>query len=284
MKQIWYHDHCMDGFGSLAAYLTANPDNSDDTKLIPMSYNDSFDLSGVDEVIMLDFSVKADVMAEICKQVSKVLVIDHHKTAKEELGKCDYMGFDNLELIFDMDKSGAVLTWEYFHPGKEVPLILQYIQDRDLWQWKLNNSKDVSAYLKNQGFEDKEWLKDLILCPNGIMKYEIHGLIDEGRIIRDVHRKIYENTCKNAQCTKLDDDLMISVNSPEFQSEIGDYLNKKIIAEKLPQKFVAIWWDSGKDIIYSLRSKGDFDVSEVAKRYGGGGHKNSAGFRVPKMA
>jgi hypothetical protein len=29
---------------------------------------------------------------------------------------------------------------------------------------------------------------------------------------------------------------------------------------------------------YSLRSRGDFDVSAVAKHFGGGGHKNAAGF------
>ena len=31
---------------------------------------------------------------------------------------------------------------------------------------------------------------------------------------------------------------------------------------------------------YSLRSRGDFDVSEIAKKFGGGGHKNAAGFTV----
>jgi len=30
-----------------------------------------------------------------------------------------------------------------------------------------------------------------------------------------------------------------------------------------------------------LRSKGDFDVAAIAQRYGGGGHRNAAGFRLP---
>lgn len=31
----------------------------------------------------------------------------------------------------------------------------------------------------------------------------------------------------------------------------------------------------------SLRSNGDYDVSAIAKAFGGGGHKNAAGFEVP---
>ena len=34
---------------------------------------------------------------------------------------------------------------------------------------------------------------------------------------------------------------------------------------------------------YSLRSRGDFDVSELAKKHGGGGHKGAAGFVVDEL-
>lgn len=271
MKQIWYHKNCMDGFGALAAYSISYNFKKDDM-MIPMSYGDSYNLEGVDEVIMLDFSVKEQVMREICSKVSKVLVIDHHKTAQEEFEK--YRDIKNLELVFDTSKSGAILTWEYFHKNEDIPLILHYIQDRDLWEWKLSCSKEISAYLKHQGYKDNQWLQDLL------SRKTLGYMSQEGSLILEVQKRIYEEICEKAKFTSLDDDLVISVNSPIFQSDIGDFLNQKIIDKNLPQKYVITWWDEEEDTVYSLRSKGDFDVSEVAKRYGGGGHKNAAGFKV----
>ncbi len=46
--------------------------------------------------------------------------------------------------------------------------------------------------------------------------------------------------------------------------------------------FAAVYVETSTDIIWSLRSRGDFDVSEIAKKFGGGGHKNAAGFTVPR--
>jgi nanoRNase/pAp phosphatase (c-di-AMP/oligoRNAs hydrolase) len=45
--------------------------------------------------------------------------------------------------------------------------------------------------------------------------------------------------------------------------------------------FAACYWDTPEGRVFSLRSIGDFDVSEIAKQYGGGGHKNASGFRLP---
>jgi uncharacterized protein len=43
---------------------------------------------------------------------------------------------------------------------------------------------------------------------------------------------------------------------------------------------VASWLRGKSSISDSLRSRSDFDCSEIAKLYGGGGHKNSAGFKL----
>lgn len=271
MKQIWYHKNCMDGFGALAA-CSVSYSFKKNSMMIPMSYGDSYDLEGVDEVVMLDFSVKEQEMRDICSKVSSVLVIDHHKTAKNELENCK--DIKNLVLVFDMEKSGAVLTWEFFNPQDDLPVVLKYIQDRDLWKWEMENSKEISAYLKHQGYGNIQWLQDL-LFKDSLKKEAI-----EGQLILEVQKRIYEDICEKAKFTSMDDDLVISVNSPVFQSDIGEYLNQKIADENLPQKYVVVWWDEEDDTVYSLRSRGDFDVSEVAKRYGGGGHKNASGFKV----
>merc|ERR1712224_429437 len=76
--------------------------------------------------------------------------------------------------------------------------------------------------------------------------------------------------CLNAQYKNYN--LKI-VNSPIFQSEIGNYLSSDTHA-------AAVWYTNytaNKNIV-SLRSKGDLDVSILAQEFGGGGHKNASGF------
>ena len=77
-------------------------------------------------------------------------VIDHHITAQEALKGLDYC-------VFDMEQSGATLTWQYFFPKKPIPSMLSYIEDRDLWRWKLPDSRAVSAWLGSHEFDFKVW-------------------------------------------------------------------------------------------------------------------------------
>jgi nanoRNase/pAp phosphatase (c-di-AMP/oligoRNAs hydrolase) len=57
-----------------------------------------------------------------------------------------------------------------------------------------------------------------------------------------------------------------------FSSELGHYLAEK------SKTFGAVYQVEGTKIKFSLRSCGDYDVSALAKIFGGGGHKNAAGF------
>lgn len=68
------------------------------------------------------------------------------------------------------------------------------------------------------------------------------------------------------------------VNAPQVDiSELLDHLARN-------DTFAMGWWQRGDgEFQYSLRSRGDFDVSELAKKYGGGGHKNAAGFEQKEM-
>ena len=65
-------------------------------------------------------------------------------------------------------------------------------------------------------------------------------------------------------------------NSPIYKSEIGDVLNNKY---KNLCDFVVIYhYDEVSQQTYcSLRSQEPFNVSEIAKLFGGGGHKQAAG-------
>ena len=103
-------------------------------------------------VVILDFSFDNATTKKMIEDSNELLVIDHHKSAMVEL-------HDISNTRFDMTKSGAILSWEFFHPGKEPPKFIRYIQDRDLWNWELEYSKEFSAAFDMVPFEFEEFEK-----------------------------------------------------------------------------------------------------------------------------
>lgn len=273
--EVWYHADCMDGLGAVAAYwdsISLHNIDRNKIKLRPMNHGDTYDLTNVDNLIMLDYTVKANFMRKICEQVENVLVIDHHKSAESDLKECE--NIENLKMVFDMNKSGAVLSWEYFNPDKAVPQILKYIQDRDLWQHTLDGSRQVSAYLFQYVLGDMTQLIELFDY------FTIDTMVKIGGVILTCHNKMVDQIIKNTILTDFDGVEVLVVNSPILQSEIGDCLNQSIEDNKSSAKYVMIRHETVEHEVYSLRSRGEFDVSEVAVKHGGGGHVSSAGFRM----
>lgn len=273
--EVWYHTDCMDGLGAVAAYkkyVMHYDETLGNVNLKPMTHGDTYDLANVDHLIMLDYSVKANFMRKICEQVESVLVIDHHKSAQVDLKECE--NIKNLEMVFDMNKSGAVLSWEYFNPDIEVPLVLEYIQDRDLGLHKLTATQRVSAYLFQYVLGDIDQLIELF------DDFPIDTIVKIGGVIVTCQNKMVDRIIKNTILTDFDGEEVLVVNSPILQSEIGDRLNQSIEDNNSTAKYVMIRHESVEHEVYSLRSRGDFDVSEVAVRHSGGGHKNASGFRV----
>ena len=140
---VIYHADCTDGFG--AAYsawkLLGNRAEYHSCKhgTVPP------DIKGKN-VVILDFSFDNSTTKKMIEEAEALLIIDHHKSAMVEL-------HDISNTQFDMTKSGAILAWEFFHPGKEPPKFIRYIQDRDLWKWELEYSKEFSAAFDMVPFE-----------------------------------------------------------------------------------------------------------------------------------
>jgi len=198
------------------------------------------------------------------EEANSLLVIDHHKSAMVEL-------HDISNTKFDMHKSGAMLAWEFFHPGKEPPKFIQYIQDRDLWKWELPYSKEFAAAFDMVPFEFEEF-----------EKFEDDSVFDDavkrGSYILAYSKTVVKKVCEKAQLRKMDGKDVMVVNASHWMSEIGSRLAPDC-------DFAMIWyWDhESKETKVSLRAFHDtVDVSEVAKRFGGGGHKQASGFQLPK--
>lgn len=256
---ILYHANCSDGFGAAyAAWMKFG----DTAEYIPVAYGtEPTDVTGR-EVYILDFSFKRDVLLKMAEKAQSLLILDHHKSAQEDLAGLDCA-------IFDMNRSGAVIAWEYFHPNTAIPYGLKLIQDNDLWQFKYPDTKAYTVALRSfipvefeAWHEQMEVLYASRLALRG--KDVLHvSDIDIASHMQAMH-PIVLGGLEGLAC-----------NAPgKHASVLGNEL------AKISNTFGASYDYDGKLGIwkYSLRSLGDFDVSNIAKMYGGGGHKNSSGF------
>ena len=257
---VIYHANCTDGFG--AAYsawkLLGNRAEYHACK----HGTQPPDVKGKN-VVILDFSFNNATTKKLIEDADALLVIDHHKSAMVEL-------HDIANTHFDMTKSGAMLAWEFFHPGKEPPKFIKYIQDRDLWKWELPYSKEFAAAFDMIPFEFEEF-----------EKFEDDSVFDDavkrGSYILAYSKTVVKKVCEKASNRKVDGKDVLVVNASHWMSEIGARLAPDC-------DFAIIWyWDhEEKHTKVSMRAFHDtVDVSEIAKKYGGGGHKKAAGFQLP---
>jgi len=265
MIRVLYHDSCLDGFGAaLAAYMkygakaTYRACRYDEGALPLEACPDG------DEVYVLDFSFKREVILREQKRLN-LRIIDHHKSAQEDLEGLDCC-------IFDMSKSGAVLAYEFFFPGSPVPWLFQVIQDRDLWQWKLPGTKEITAALYEDDRSFQLW---------GMSLYNTNVLEMKGAsLVRKMENDV-QRIVETSGWLAVGGHEVPAANTRFYQSEVG-----MALCAKYPEApFSVTFTDRGItgnhwSRTYSLRSVGEFDVSSVARRLGGGGHRNAAGFSV----
>lgn len=274
MKHILItHANCMDGHGvALAVKYHDLLKGIEDREVYYCNYGDIAPDVTDAHVIIGDFSFPRETLIDMHLKAASLIVIDHHKTAEENLKGLNFC-------VFDMTKSGAVLTWEYLLPEMDVPRLLKYIQDRDLWHWELAASKSISAYLQTIDFKSIEFR-----TPNDIEKWLNMKLFNTmaaagGAIVsyQNQHvQKIVKKKDKLPRTTIGGHDNIICINATTLISETGNILSKG-------EPFVAMYFDTKDKRVFSLRSQPDGeDVSLIAKRFGGGGHPRAAGFSTDK--
>jgi oligoribonuclease NrnB/cAMP/cGMP phosphodiesterase (DHH superfamily) len=312
-----YHGNCADGFTAAWA--------------VWKRFGDTFDYhAGVyqqpppdtvgRDVVLVDFSYKREVMLQLAKRANGVLVLDHHKSAAEDLwpdggiiaafgGKdskyegdpswerfLENIGQDAFEgcpsgriyTVFDMERSGAGIAWDFFHPGELRPLLVSYVEDRDLWRFKLPKSREVNAYVFAHAYDFKEWdyLNDQMSNARGYTPVAIQGEAIE----KKHHKDVAELVGALKQYMTIGGFRVPVANLPyTLTSDAGHLMCKQPMdgvgdadwqAEYPP--FAACYWDTPKGRVFSLRSvDGGADVSAIAASYGGGGHKNASGFTLP---
>lgn len=261
---VLYHGNCADGFGAAWA---AHQLYGDAATYYAVNFGGDVPkgLAGKD-IIIADFSYSRDTLIAIASEAASIRVLDHHKSAQEALSDLDFA-------TFDMDRSGAGITWDTLHPEKPRPKLIDYVEDRDLWNWALPDSHEIMMTFECMPFDFKVWtdvakrmddpkgLEELRQQGRALMRYK-DAMLD--RIIGRAYLGLVEKDDKSW--------TVPMINSPIFQSELGN-----LLCEDEP---FAVVWSQGNtgEIRNSLRSRADgIDVTKVAKLFGGGGHMRAAG-------
>ena len=261
---IFYHGGCLDGF---SAAWVAHKKFGDNAEYIPASHNEMYDIKGK-EIYMLDISI-SDNEEDIKQLVNNndVTLIDHHITRKSILPLIP-------KSYFDTEKSGCMLTWEYFNPGEKPPLLLRHVQAQDLWSWTLDNTREIMTVISTfeQTFENWDKAMSDIETESERNKY-----IEKGKIMMDYFNFLCDRIVEDGSAlVEFEGHQVYAVNVPHmFASIVGNNLATRT------NSFGICWVQDEENIRVSLRSVRDFDASMIAKKYGGGGHKNACGFRLP---
>jgi hypothetical protein len=280
MKPICiYHGGCDDGFAAAWAVRKAL---GDQVEFYPGVYQKEPPPHEARDVIFVDFSYKRPVLEAMADKANSILILDHHNTAAEDLAdlpkpppsgtwiEASWNGTLSRRLrmvaLFDMDRSGAALAWDYFVGGPR-PDFIEYVQDRDLWRKQLPEGDEFTIALRSYPQDFDIWDK---LVDSGA-----RPLITEGYAIQRYYRLRVEELKRSAYAARIGQDRCYVSNAPYFAaSEVAGELCSRGDAS-----FGACYFEAEQGRFqYSLRSRGDFDVSTVARKYGGGGHKNAAGF------
>lgn len=278
-----YHGGCDDGFGAAYAVWKRYGDRFE--YYSGVYQNDPPDVTGKD-VLLVDFSYKRPVIEAMAKSARRILILDHHKSAIEDLHDFSlseknaqlFWGCQNLHELgidypykvaayFNMNQSGAVIAWCFFH-NDFIPELFMHIQDRDLWKLELPGTKEISMALRSFPHDFQTW--------DEIMDIHVETLRHEGAAINRWFNLQTKKLKRHAIPQTIGGYEVPTVNAPlMFASDLAGELS-----EGYP--FAACYFDLPEGRVYSLRShEGGIDVSEIAKKYGGGGHKGAAGFRLP---
>ncbi len=261
---VLYHADCKDGFGAAWAAWKKFGDGAD---YIPVFHGRPVPDGLCDkEIYMLDFTYPEDITRRLIACNARVTAIDHH-ASEEKVTKL------TQDHSFDLKHSGAVLAWQYFHPGERVPELLSHIEDQDLLNFKLTNTLELNTYINALEREFPIWdrLAREFEDPKRQLAYS-----EEGKLLVQYNDRLMREISKDARLVSFAGYRVYAVNAPHrFASAIA-----RILYEKTP--FSIIWSEKKDRIGVSLRTKlSSFDVSGLAQKFGGGGHPHAAGFSLP---
>lgn len=268
---VIYHGHnCPDGFAAaLAAWLFYEGK----AEFLGLDHGDVKSLEDLPvldgrAVYILDFSFAPELMRSIEERATKLVMLDHHKSAADKLE-----GFECRcgVVHFDMKKSGSRLAWEFFQPDRALPDLVRLVEDRDIWVWQYPESAGFLAALDMEPFEFERWKEIALFDARQLSAY-----VERGQAMDEKFARLATGIADAAQPLVFNGLTGMMVNAPGvFHSLVGDILSKK------SGTFALMWSVDKSGIIKAgLRSQRSFDCIPLAESMRGGGHAQACGFKM----
>lgn len=274
MKCFYHND--LDGKCSAAIVVKAMKNKEDDGtgfQYIEMNYNKEFPFDIIDkneEVVIVDYSLQNDGDFEkLMDLTSRITWIDHHKTAIEKWKHLD----GKIKGIRRDGVAGCVLTWEYYFDANQIPTVVSLLGDYDVWTFVWTGTMELQMGIKLYDTNPlsgmwRNWLS---------VQYNPREEINEGKaLIKYQNNKNAELVKAWSFITEFEGYKVIACNAGSVNSQLFDSVTEDY---DLMMPFAY----DGKQWGISIYTKKDIDVSELAKKYGGGGHAKAAGFQCSKL-
>jgi oligoribonuclease NrnB/cAMP/cGMP phosphodiesterase (DHH superfamily) len=268
---VFYHGRgtkCPDGFGGAYA---AWKKFGDSAEYVALARGDEppFELVKGNEVYFIDFSYEKDVMEKLLGLAHRMVVLDHHEGVQEATEVAP-------EHVFDANRSGAGIAWDYFYPGVPRPALLNHIEDDDLFRFALPDTREIITYLEVQPYEFPLWDEIAHKLDAPAQKEQI---LHTARAYREYFERIAAIAVERAKLVSFEGyEVLFATAHPikSLKSKVGNLLAK----EKGPIGLVVTAHPNGYGV--SIRGDGSVDVSKIAQKFGGNGHPNSSGFLIPR--
>jgi oligoribonuclease NrnB/cAMP/cGMP phosphodiesterase (DHH superfamily) len=266
---VLYHNNCPDGFGSAwivwrhlkgdATYMGVVPDKLPSYTQFKNKY-----------VVIIDISLPKKYLDDVASVAKNVMMIDHHNTYADEFG-------DHPNAIFDKEHSAIYITWRVFNPDEKIPQFVRYIEDNDLAKYEINKTE---AFVTTLGvkipFHHIDYFRvwDKLLNPAFV-----DSLLIDGQKYQEFKNYILKRNMHVAESKTLAGYKVLVANfgAVGLASDLG---NK--ISESNPNYDFVILWSyhtANKEYSIMLRTRNDeVDLSQIAKKFGGGGHPRDARF------
>ena len=308
----FYHSPCNDG-ATAAAALALRIGKIDPEKRIecyPMGFTMNWDdpldkafLKSLDhsneevtEIYIVDISISPVKHKQILDQLRekgrikedpRTICIDHHRTALDNIDVINSY-CDETMIEIGPGLSGATLVWKYFNQktGESLPVppLLQYIADQDVWEWKLENSREINSALNTLNGKADTMVEELAWS----LKDEddwLQSRLSQGKAITSlIDSQLQKSYSRLFDYVAEDGTEYRVVNATDNASELGNMLCEE--SHHTPNVIAMIYtiqrdW-SVKCSIRSIAG-GTVMAREVAEQFGGGGHDHAAGCRFKDM-
>jgi oligoribonuclease NrnB/cAMP/cGMP phosphodiesterase (DHH superfamily) len=270
---IIYHDRCPDGAAAAWCANKALTESGETCVMHPAVHGTDPPLKkarAADKTYILDFSYDRLKMLKLAS-ITDLKVLDHHASAEAQCHGLDFCEFD-------MNRSGAGMSWDHFFPGEERPWFIDYIEDRDIWKWQWPNSRAALAYIDTMPKTFETYDKLLDGEPNMGECVERGSAICE--YIDQYNTQSIEASLRLVDFQAPNGDIHMDIPMVNV-SMMGISLVVNEIAKG--SKFALGWFrrNDGK-YQFSIRvsADSDFDATKLAACYGGGGHVKASGFQL----